>query len=145
MEIQLIKTLDANNVMNKTLTLFKVIQVRLKADFDIIRPNLILKIDFSEINNFNYVFFPEFNRYYFVDKVVNINNSMFNVYLSCDLIETYKNDILNSNAVFTRDIKEGDYINPDVSFIRYIPENIVSNVELGNTPSILVSSIVIGE
>lgn len=39
--------------------------------------------------------------------------------MRCDVIETYKADILASNARFMRKIKTGDYINSNIDYSLY--------------------------
>lgn len=142
MELQLISTKDAPNIINKTLNVLATIQVRLKSDFDIISPNLVLDITGEDVRKYNYAYFPELQRYYFIEKTANVNNRFWRLYLTCDVLETYKDKILASDAVFTRDIKTGDYVPPSAVSARKIPEQTTSDIELGNTPSILVASIV---
>ena len=43
-----------------------------------------------------------------VNKIVKIN-------CSCDVLETYKEDVLNSDARFYRNIKTGDYVESDLN------------------------------
>lgn len=103
---------DGDNVVNKTLTDVLDLNVSLKKDFDIENPVLFLTgVDYTTYLNFNYCVIPDLNRSYFINNVEQINGRVIKINCSCDVLETYKNDFLNSNARFYRNIKTGDYVN----------------------------------
>ena len=111
------------NVINKVLTGETIININPKKDFDIINPIIFLNGDFKE---FNYCVIEDFNRSYFIDSIIQVNNKIVKLNCSCDVLETYKDDILNSKCRFNRSIKSGDYG--------------VSNVELGKDKIIVKHS-----
>ena len=111
MELILYKTVDAKNVINKTLTNQVSIQISLKRDVDIIFPEIVLNGDFRV---YNYSHLPDLNRYYFIERFEQLNLKMIQLYLKCDILESYKTDILNSVARFKRGIKNGDYHNINI-------------------------------
>ena len=114
MEIIFYTTNDSGNVINKTLDNPLTVNINLKKDTDIISPELILKGDFRWSN---YAFIPALNRYYLVNAIEQLNLSMVKISLTCDVLETYKNIILNSDASYNRGSKKGDLYdgNLDVS------------------------------
>jgi hypothetical protein len=113
----LYRTESGANVINKTLEDAINIQITVRNDFDIINPQLKLsKIDGVNFQDYNYCYIPDLNRYYFINSVVAINADIFNFECECDVLETYKADILLSNARFKRKIKQGDYIDPDFEY-----------------------------
>ena len=115
MELILYRTNDADNVINKTLSNKLSIDIALKRSANITSPQIMLEellgIDF---NDFNYAHIPDLNRYYFINQITSINNTVWQFDLNCDVLETYKNDILNSLARFRRNIKDGDYLNTSI-------------------------------
>lgn len=101
---------DGVNVINKTLPAPVEIDIRLSNDVDVINPELRLRnIDDINYDDYNYAFIDVLGRYYFIDKLVRVSATDNKLYLSCDVLETYKTEILNSNARFMRNIKTGDY------------------------------------
>ena len=106
MILALYKTDDSPNVINKTLSDSLELDINLKKDTDIINPELVLKGDFR---GFNYAHIPDLNRYYFINSVEQLNFILTKLYLECDVLETYKADILNSSGSIKRDITDGDY------------------------------------
>ena len=106
MDLVLYKTLDGNNVINKTLTDSLTISINFKKDADIVNPELVLKGDFR---GFNYAHIPLLNRYYFINSMEQLNFILVKLNLECDVLETYKADILNCTGTIKRDIQAGDY------------------------------------
>lgn len=110
MELKLYAVNDGDNVINKSMTLKTTMEINLKRDVDIINPRLILipnlPTGFSDIN---YAEIPDLNRFYFVDNITNISGTLWQLDLSCDVLETYKADILASKARLYRNLKAGDY------------------------------------
>lgn len=109
MQITFCKTDDNDNVINKTLTDKVTIPLYLKGQFDVINPILIMSnasgVDFRK---YNYAVISDFDRLYFVRNVTQVNAKIYQLYLECDVLETFKNDILECNARFKRGVKDGD-------------------------------------
>ena len=109
MQITFYKTDDNDNVINKTLTDDVTIPLYLKGQFDVINPILIMSnasgIDFRK---YNYAVISDFDRLYFVRNVTQVNAKIYQLYLECDVLETFKHDILECNARFKRGVKDGD-------------------------------------
>ena len=110
MELKLYAVNDGKNVINKTMTLKTTMEINLKRDVDIINPRLILTPNLpTGFTGINYAEIPDLNRFYFVDNITNISGTFWQLDLSCDVLETYKADILASKARFYRNLKAGDY------------------------------------
>ena len=111
MQLILHKTTDSNKVINKTLTDTVDLNITLKRDTDIIRPIILLsKVSGINFKQYNYAHIPDLNRYYFINSVESVNNSIDKLSLECDVLETYKADILSSEAIYISEIKDGDNI-----------------------------------
>lgn len=143
MELNLYVVSDSDNVINKTKTQKLSINITLKRDVNITAPVITLLNDNGAyFNQFNYAEIPELKRFYFIDSITNINNRMETLALRCDVIETYKADILLSNARFMRKIKTGDYINANIDYSLY--KNITkteSNKGFEGSSTMLLTSI----
>lgn len=142
MELNLYKCSDGDNVINKTLKEKITINITLKRDVNITAPQIILMNDNGAFfNQYNYAEIPELGRFYFIDSVTSLNNKMESLALRCDVLETYKADILASKARFMRGVKTGDYIaaNIDYSVIKTITKIESNNGFTGNPTMILTS------
>lgn len=143
MELNLYKCYDGDNVINKTLTEKLTINITLKRDVNITAPQIILMNDNGAFfNKYNYAEIPELGRFYFIDSVTSLNNKMESLTLRCDVLETYKADVLASKARFMRGLKTGDYVaaNIDYSVIKTITK-IESNSGFTGNPTMILTSV----
>ena len=95
MKLEFFHTDDSSNTINKTLTKISEKDVTLKASTDILAPRMVfLAKDFTSTINY----MKMLDKYYFVDLQFIRNNSLVIVSSSIDVLETYKDNILNSQA-----------------------------------------------
>lgn len=106
MKLILYKCDDAKEVIGKAFYSPLEFNITLRGDFDIINPTLKLKL--SSKPDFNACVISGLNRTYFIDSVESLNNEVWQLNLSCDLLETYKAEILSSEASYSRSLKSGD-------------------------------------
>ena len=104
---------DGDNVINKNLVNGVNVPIHLKQGFNIINPDIVLNGDYR---GFNYAHIPSLNRFYFINNVEQLNLRLVKLNMACDVLETYKADILNSNARFKRNIKTGDFENVSIDY-----------------------------
>lgn len=135
------KTKDDKNVINKTLTDPLTINLNIKDDNPEYTP--VLKM-VTDVTGYNYCHIPFFKRFYFVDRIER-KGQIILVGLSCDVLETYKTDILTSNARFKRNLKNGDYMNFNIenSSLKTV-EKINSNVTLPTEKHYILTTIAQG-
>lgn len=115
MILNLYSITDDPNVVNKSLGIPVTYDIKARRDFDIIRPVIDLKIvDYNEVSNKNYCGIVELNRFYFIEDVTFITSSVVRLSCVCDVLETYKNEYLNSVGRIKRGIKTGDYYNASI-------------------------------
>ena len=113
MDLVLYRTLDDNNVINKTLTDEMTVNINFKRGTNIVNPEIVLNGDFR---GFNYAHIPSLNRFYFINNVEQLNLRLVKLNMTCDVLETYKAEILSSNARFKRNIKTGDFENISIDY-----------------------------
>lgn len=63
---------------------------------------ITVTLEYNKFIDFNYVYIPIFNRYYFVTDVRISNYSLYEIDLTVDVLMSYKNAILNLNAFIDR-------------------------------------------
>ena len=118
MEVILYKNSSENNVIGKSLAQIKSVECNLKNDVSIINPTLVLYYT-ANIFDSNYCFIPKFNRYYFIDEIVPITADRCIVKCRVDVLESFKDNILNLDCIVDKQEKEiasNKYIN-DGSFV----------------------------
>ena len=143
MDLKLYHTLDNENVINKTLTLIHTMKIKLKDTVSVTNPILILS-EVAGVNYFrcNYCYLSEFNRYYFIRDIEVMSTKNYRLQLEVYVLESFKEDILNSVAEVRRGIKQGDYYqtNPKVETLKEI-DIYSSEVTLGTSKNIILSTI----
>lgn len=109
MKITLYQNVSERNQMDKTLTKVKDIDGKFKQSTNIMSPVLVLS--YATLPDFNYIYIEELARYYFVDSITSINEGLWQINCSEDVLETYGIGILNLTAYVTRNENEyNDYI-----------------------------------
>ena len=127
MLMKLYKINDDKNVINKTLGTSTDIQVNFKHDIDEVRPQIVLVNDDNfTFTGFNYCHVEVLNRYYFIENVERLNSRMMRLNCLVDVLETYKDEILNSTCEMNRGIKTGDYL--DVSIDSVVNPTITKHI-----------------
>ena len=110
MEIKLYITEDSDTVMNKDLTLITTLYIQMRDTQNVSAPILILgEMAGVDLKAVNYAYIDEFKRYYFIRTITVGQNNIYTLAMECDVIETYREDILNSSAQINRGVKKGDY------------------------------------
>lgn len=106
---------------NKNLTqLSSLSDVHPVEGFDIETPVLkIGSVNQSTLNNVNYAYIPEFNRYYFVDPPTVVNNKIYMLSLRVDVLMSFKSAINNLVAIIARQENEYNLYLPDPEFKVY--------------------------
>lgn len=97
MELQLFQNKSSENTINKDLTLITTKNINLKQSTNLYQTFLVFKNDgVTDYSKVNYA--KMLSKYYFVSHETLQNNSLIRLHLKEDVLETYKDDILNSSA-----------------------------------------------
>ena len=72
----------------------------LRSDTDIINP--ILDIEYVGVPDYNYVYIPIFERYYFVDSIRSIRTNLWRLTLSVDVLMSYIGEIYQQYGLIER-------------------------------------------
>ena len=113
MNVKLYINESNNNVLNKKITLISEDNILLKDNVDVYKP--IIKIKKPLLNNCNYVYIEDFKRYYYITNKKSINTDVMELSLKCDVLMSFKNDILNSKGLIIKSENLiNNYINSDI-------------------------------
>lgn len=115
MVIKLYKNTSESNVLNKVITNEVTYNGTFRERTKITTPEIEIKHDAS-ITGYNYCYIPDFNRYYFIDGIESINQGLWRLYMRCDVLMSFKADILNTVIILDHSEDTGaiDYLNSDV-------------------------------
>lgn len=108
--LELYKVTNQPNELTKTLNNAVVIEGSFRSEIDSM--DSIVEIE-SNTYDFNYVHIPSLNKYYFLQNIVHVNQKIIRMLLHCDVLMTYKADILASYGL----VIQGGTINPYYSSI----------------------------
>lgn len=113
MIVKAYKTESSANTINKIINFVTDIDVKFKDEVNIYNPTIILKYD--DLIDFNYMYIEKFKRYYFIESVEVFPNKIYHLTLKCDVLMSFKDDILNSYGNIIRQTNYNDYYDFDYS------------------------------
>lgn len=76
----------------------------------------VINIEGTNIPFYNYAYIDEFDRYYYITDVKSVRNNIWEVSFLCDVLMSFKNDILNAHALVdnSQDKKTTNYLASDI-------------------------------
>lgn len=89
-----------NNVVSKSLTLVDVMQIKVNIPLGV--KSFTFEWDYTITGIFNYVYFPDFFRYYYVNSVIVLTNKLFRYSLIEDVLMSHGTLIRSQEAFITR-------------------------------------------
>lgn len=97
----------------------------------------------EQLLNANYCYIDTLNRYYYIDNVVLSKGGIMEFQLSCDVLMSFRNDILNATAFIERSETLGNkYLNDSNLPIR-TTRNTYTSTEIGHFDSNLHTFLVV--
>ena len=144
MQLYLYKTNDLNNVVDKVLTDETLFNINLKRDTDILRPKIPLaKNTGIDLKAFNYAHIPDLNRYYFINVVESMNNTIDVLFLEVDVLMSYKTQIKAGIKTYITDLAP-TYKADNIYSANSSKNNVVkinSDVTLQKAQSIIITTL----
>ena len=111
MNILLYKTTNANNDLNKTISDKVELVGALRDASSIIAPSILIQ---SNPIGYNYAYIPEFGRYYYIKNITAFRKGAYIVDLKCDVLMSFREEILNMSGVVSRLTSGDEYANRDI-------------------------------
>ena len=91
------------NVIGKDLTSLKTINtIRLKDKTSREKPVFLLTDIDDVFNSINYLYYPDFDRFYVVDSISSVREGLWELQCSVDVLETYAHRLRNLSGVIDR-------------------------------------------
>ena len=157
MIIKLYYNSSADNVVNKDITEVAELSGDLRESVDLLTPELTIENNNNILTSqtVNYLYIPEFNRYYFIRDIKFESGKLFVVKCDVDVLYTYRDEIKQQKAVIARqenkanlNIQDGNLIVENYPYVQTInfptgfnPSNYEyvlicsgNNVEISTTP-----------
>lgn len=91
-----VNRVDKTNYLTQVGTLLGA----LRTECSLITPSIVYQSE--DVPTYNYVHIPDFNRYYFVTSLVSVGKNLWRMELNCDVLMSYKTQILHLEGVIAR-------------------------------------------
>ena len=117
MQITLYKTSDENNKIDKTLSSGFSMTGSLRNESNVIRPSILIEIE--NPTNYNYMYIPEFGRYYFIKEMTSVRTNLWRLDCEVDVLKSYADKIKTLTVIIDKNkdySKTNQYLN-DGSFV----------------------------
>lgn len=106
MNIVLYKNASDNNTIGKSLSGALTLSGALRDESSVISPSFRLT-SASNIAQYNYAYIESFGRYYFIKEITVERTGVWTLDLECDVLESFKSEILSLEATLLR--QENEY------------------------------------
>lgn len=127
MRVTLYKNTSENNSVNKDITHVANYDCIVKLDgISLSNPVVVLNYTGQLATDVNYCYLEEYDRYYFIEEIIPSTGSRIILRLKCDLLYTFRNEILELNCIIDKQEKRSKsnmYLN-DGSFVVQSNQNI---------------------
>lgn len=95
---------DKSNYLTQVGTLVGVF----KEETSVMNPQIIIEYG---VIDFNYIYIPLLNRYYYINEIISVRNNLWRIKLNCDVLMSFKTEILNLECYISRnEYKNNPYI-----------------------------------
>ena len=111
MQIVFYKCSSEKNCLNKVLESEITLDGAIRGESNVISPQIMVQMNPIE---YDYVYIPEWRRYYFITDIVCYRANAFVVKLSIDVLMSYKTEILQMTGVVSRLTSGSPYADRDV-------------------------------
>lgn len=120
--------------LDKDLTQIGTIEGRLFQNTSITKPSIIFDLD-TTVFSANYLYIPQFNRYYFITDVVNVSANKWQIQARVDVLTSFKSAIRENTAIIERQENEYNLYLDDKYYRAYQNEDVQYKKFSGSLPS----------
>lgn len=121
MQINLFTYNKERNRINKVdyITNRFVMSGDLKDNTSVIRPVIRVEKTNPTAYGYNYMYIPDFGRYYFIDDIIQIRNKVWEIHASVDVLYSFMTDIYQNKCIIdkTENGSNANYYLNDGSFV----------------------------
>lgn len=133
MEINLYENTSENYVVSKNITMKDSMQNCILKDNTSVENPVILVRANANISGYNYMYIPDFHRYYYIEEIVSVQNGLWELHGHVDVLQTYGNAIRSQTATCKRQENLFNVYLDDPEFKTYNNADIVTKVFTGGT------------
>lgn len=100
MNITFYKNNSPNNYLTKQLAGAVNMTGELRNESSVIDP--VILIEYSNLSKFNYLYIPDFLRFYFIRNIESIRTNIWAVHCHVDVLNTYRSEIKLHQAIISK-------------------------------------------
>lgn len=135
MEINLYINTSDNYVVSKNISMQASLQGCVLKDDTSVENPVILVRNTGNISEYNYMYIPDFHRYYYIEEIVSVQNGLWELHGHVDVLQTYGNAIKGLTATCKRQENLFNMYLDDPEFKTYNKSSIVTKLfSGGSTP-----------
>lgn len=105
--LKLFKNSSENNDVSKTLTDEHRVTGYSRVVVDMLNP--VIELAGIEVNSYNYCYVQELNRYYYIENINISPNGVYRLSMRIDVLMTYRDDIMASHGLITKNREYNPY------------------------------------
>ena len=120
--------------LDKELREIGTIEGRLFQNTSITKPSIMFDLD-TAVFSANYLYIPQFNRYYFITDVVNVSANKWQIQSRVDVLTSFKSAIRENTAIIERQENEYNLYLDDKYYRAYQNEDIQYKKFSGSLPT----------
>lgn len=133
MEINLYENSSENYVVSKNIVMKQSLQNCVLKEGTSVENPVILVRNTSNISSYNYMYIPDFHRYYYIEEIVSVNNNLWELHGHVDVLQTYGNAIRQQTATCKRQENLFNMYLDDPEFKTYNKSTVVTKLFTGAT------------
>lgn len=100
-DIVLMNNQEELNKITKSPVTVRTLTGTLREQTDLVNPQINVEFN-GTLTDVNYMYIAEFHRYYFITKIESVRTNLWRIYAHCDVLKTYSEGILGTEAVVAR-------------------------------------------
>ena len=86
-----------NERINKILSEDITLTGSIRGESSVIKPSIL--IEATNISDYNYCYIAEFGRYYYINNIISVRNSLWRIECSVDVLMSFQTQILNLDVI----------------------------------------------
>ena len=80
-----------------------VLDGTLRSSSSVTNPVIVIEKESNPIDyDYNYMYISSFGRYYFIDDIVSVNNKLWEIHASVDVLYSFADEILSNSAIIEK-------------------------------------------
>lgn len=131
MEINLYINTSDNYVVSKNISMQASLQGCVLKDDTSVENPVILVRNTGNISGYNYMYIPDFHRYYYIEEIVSVQNGLWELHGHVDVLQTYGNAIRSQYATCKRQENLFNLYLDDPDFKTYNKSSVVTKLFTG--------------